>query len=135
MYDGGLIDWKARKQPHVASFSMEAEICAASKGAKEAGILLTLLRECGFPQEEGVYLYSDSQGMVTAAKNDGYHASLRHVDIRHKQVFDAARSGLIKLQWISGEQQLADTLTKPLGVDAFKRHTVRLVTEVPSQSG
>jgi hypothetical protein len=132
LWDGGLIDWRARKQPHIASSSMEAEICAASEGAKEAGILLTLLKEAGVPQEEGILLMTDSQSMITAAKNDGYHASLRHVDIRHKQIFEAARVGAIKLKWVSSEEQLADMLTKPLGKAAFLAHAARLITAIPS---
>lgn len=129
-YDGGILDWKARKQPYVTGSAMESELCSGSEGQREGAVMRTLLNEVGEPQG-CIPLLTDSQSMIMASKNDGYHPSLRHVDIRHKQLFDAVREGVVKLQWVSSADQLADMLTKPLQPMSFKKHAAQLITKVP----
>ena len=44
-----------------------------------------------------------------------------HFEVQHFFIRDHIEAGTVKLQHIPSDQQVADTLTKPLGRIAFKR--------------
>ena len=125
MLAGALVSWKSKRQSTVALSSCEAEYIAESEAAKEAiwlQHLLTQLRVDRTPVDNTppITIYGDNRGALALAKNPMYHARTKHVDIRYHFVREKVEEGLVKMDWIAGNFNLADGLTKPLSKARFE---------------
>lgn len=114
MFAGGAVSWTSQLQRTVALSTTEAEIIAASEGAKELMWLKRLIRELSGQEELIPVLHVDSASAVKLAKNPEYHKRTKHIEVRHFYVRERFLEGDIKLEHIKGTDQLADLLTKPL---------------------
>ena len=54
------------------------------------------------------------------ASNAGYHARMKHVNVRHHFIRENVERGTLKVDYINTKHQLADVLTKRLGAKSFK---------------
>ncbi|KAL0367520.1 UNVERIFIED_CONTAM: hypothetical protein Sradi_3642100 [Sesamum radiatum] len=61
-----------------------------------------------------VSLYCDSQAAIGIAKNYAYSGKRRHIRIRHSAVKELLKNGIISLEYVRSERNLADPLTKGL---------------------
>ena len=61
-----------------------------------------------------VSLHCDSQAAIAVAKNSVYNAKKRHLRIRHASVKQLLQNGVIALDYVKSESNLADPLTKRL---------------------
>ena len=71
---------KSTLQSTVALSTTEAEYMAITEAVKEAIGLQGLLREIGIGQEE-ITIFCDSQSVIQLAKNQFYHARMKHIDV------------------------------------------------------
>lgn len=99
----------------------EAEIVAASEGAKELIWLKRLLNELNEKDNDPPVLYVDSASAVKLSKNPEYHKRSKHIEVRHFFVHEKYLSGEVNVKHIEGEKQLADTFTKPLERTRFEK--------------
>jgi hypothetical protein len=113
MLAGGAISWSSKRQNTVATSSCEAEYIAASEASKEAIWLQRLLDHFGhkIPQ---VPLQIDNQSAIQLAKNPMSHARSKHIEVRWHFIREKVEEGLIKVQFVGTNDQVADGLTKPL---------------------
>ena len=61
-----------------------------------------------------VSLHCDSQAAIGIAKNYAYNGKRRHIRIRHEAVKELLKNGIISLDYVRSERNLADPLTKGL---------------------
>ncbi|KAH6775582.1 multidrug resistance-associated protein 10 [Perilla frutescens var. hirtella] len=61
-----------------------------------------------------ISLHCDSQDAIGVAKNSVYNGKRRHIRVRHAGVKQLLKSGVISLDFIRSERNLADPLTKGL---------------------
>ncbi|KAL0373734.1 UNVERIFIED_CONTAM: Retrovirus-related Pol polyprotein from transposon TNT 1-94 [Sesamum radiatum] len=61
-----------------------------------------------------VSLHCDSQAAIGIAKNYAYNGKRRHIRIRHSAVRELLKNGIISLEYVRSERNLADPLTKGL---------------------
>ena len=125
--NGGAISWASRKQPTVALSSTEAEYIALTQAVKEVLWLRTLFSEIGAPQHarEIAQISSDNQGAIALAKNPGFHARSKHIDIQYhfiRQHTDPD-TGTITLEYCPTDEMTADILTKGLARARHEKHT------------
>ena len=112
----------------VATSSTEAEYVAASDAAREAIWLKGFMTEiAGIFKDadiacDAVPLSIDNASAVKLTKNPEFHARTKHIDIRHHFIRGAVLRGEIKPEWISGKDNPADLLTKPLHRVTFAKH-------------
>jgi hypothetical protein len=120
---GGAINWHAQRQRSTALSSMEAEIMAASEGAKEMAWMEKLTADI---EENAPYtptLYCDNQGGLEWMKDSKFHNKSKHIGIRYMFVrTDMVEQGRLKVEYIPGKDQMADILTKQLPGEAFRKH-------------
>jgi len=64
----------------------------------------------------------DNVSCINLSKNDIVHRRTKHVDIRFHWIRDLVKNGTIKLFFISGLDNVADIMTKPLGPKLFLQH-------------
>lgn len=116
---GCTISWASSKQQCVSLSSTEAEFVALAKGVSEACWVRNLLNEIGI-QCCYVYIFEDNQSVIHTSKNPENHKRLKHIDIKYHFVRDFVERKIVKLQYVSTENQLADILTKPLSCVKFE---------------
>ncbi|KAK8635371.1 hypothetical protein V6N13_004110 [Hibiscus sabdariffa] len=113
---GAAISWKSSKQTCIARSIMESEFIALDLAGQEAEWLRNLLAEIplwGRPTPP-VSLLCDSQAAISVTKNQAYNGKKRHIRIRHESVRHLIRNGVLSLEYVRSERNLADPLTKGL---------------------
>jgi hypothetical protein len=59
-------------------------------------------------------IYCDNQSCVKLSENPVFHDRSKHIEIIYHFIRDRVQKGVVKLQYISTDEQIADILTKPL---------------------
>ena len=113
------ISWSSRKQASVALSSCEAEIMAASEGAKEAVYFDRLLEELNHSDGRPVQVGCDNTGARDLAYNPEHHAKVKHIERRHFFVREMVENMRIRVPFVATADNLADFFTKPLPAKAF----------------
>ncbi|KAE8731151.1 hypothetical protein F3Y22_tig00002840pilonHSYRG00482 [Hibiscus syriacus] len=99
--------------------SQVSEYMVAAEAAKEALLLTGLVKELGV-QQGGVQLLCDNQSAIHLAKNQGYRARTKHIDVRFYKIRKLVGSGEVLFQKVHTDENAADMFTKPVTTDKFK---------------
>lgn len=113
---GGAISWKSGKQTCIAGSTMESEFIALELATHEAKWLRELLADVplGKRSQAPISLHCDSQAAISIAKNSVYNGKRRHIRLRHAVVREMLGDGVISLDFVRSEKNLADPFTKAL---------------------
>jgi hypothetical protein len=121
--NGGACCWFSNRQKSIALSSMEAEIMAASEGAKEVLWLNKLRDDLNENHPFVPTLYCDNQGAVTLLHDTKFHKKAKHIEIRYLFIREElVQKRKLVIQHIEGAKQPADILTKQLPAEAYERH-------------
>jgi hypothetical protein len=112
--NGTSVVWSSKRQPTVATSTVEAEYVAVSEAAREALWLRCLLGEMGIKQSGPTLSNCDNKGAIRLALSPGTHQRTKHIDIRHHFIRELIDDNVISLDYIQSKHQLADVLTKGL---------------------
>ena len=120
---GGPIAWRANKQDTVTTSSTEAELLAISQTAKEAIFIRRLLTALTVDLREPLVIKCDNKQTVRLLVEQAMRlqTKLRHVDIHSHWLRQEVQRGHIHIQWEPTGEMVADGLTKPLGVESFRK--------------
>jgi hypothetical protein len=99
----------------VALSSAEAEYMAASQASCEVLWLCKLLVGLFDVQLRPTLIYCDNQSCIKLSENPVFHDRSKNIEIRYHFIRDYVQRGVVELQYISTEEQVADILTKALG--------------------
>jgi hypothetical protein len=113
------VSWQSQKQKVVALSSCEAEYIAGSTATCQGLWLSQLLAELKSEKRKSFKLKMDSQSAIALSKNPVFHERSKHIDVRFHFIRDCLENGLLDVEHVRTEEQLADILTKPLGRDKF----------------
>jgi hypothetical protein len=86
---------------------------------KEILWLLQLLNELSYKVVTPILVHVDNQSAIKIAENDVDHDRTKHIDTRYYFVRECIQEKIIKIEWISTQDQLGDIFTKALGATAF----------------
>jgi hypothetical protein len=111
---GGPVCWQSKCQPTVATSTVEAEYQACSAAAREALWLRQLLADFKVSCTP-MKIMCDSQGALSAMMNGQVSQRTKHIDVIHHFVRERCHLGQIKFEFVKGEENLADILTKAVG--------------------
>lgn len=117
-YAGAAISWLSQRQASVALSTTEAELVAASEGAREAVWLKRILKDLT-TLECVPTLYVDNEAAVRISHNPELHKRTKHIRIRHFYVRELVSAGEIIVLRISTKCQIADIMTKGLARPTF----------------
>jgi hypothetical protein len=59
-------------------------------------------------------IHCDNQSCVKLTKNPLFHDRYKHIEIKYHYIRDMVQRGVVELQYISTDEQIANILTKPL---------------------
>jgi hypothetical protein len=109
-----ILSWSSKKQPTVSRSSTESEYKAMANAAAKLAWIQSLLSELGVTSPHRPVLHCDNIGATYLTSNPLYHARTKHIEIDYQFVRDKVAKKLLDVCFISGKDQLADVLTKPL---------------------
>lgn len=87
-----------------------------------------LLAELGYAQKEAPPLvYQDNTSTIAIAqKGPTSNERTRHIDTRYMWIRELLENGRMSMEYCPTGHMTADMMTKPLGVEAFRRHMLDL---------
>jgi len=108
---------------------MKAEFIAPELASLEVQWLKNLLADMPlwWRQPIAIFLHCDSHAAIGVAHNSVYNGKKRHTCIRHSDVKQILKHGVISLKYVRSERNLADPFTKGL--------TRRIVLETSTGKG
>ena len=133
MLNGDPVSWASKKQKVVSQSSCEAELYAEAAGINEIKWLRGLLDELGFSGAHTPILIGDNQSTQSLTRNGIKSERTKHVHIKYHFVTDEVAAGRVQLRWVPTTQQLADVLTKSLGVQQHRKLVQQLMVEALEQ--
>ena len=115
IFADGVVSWTSLLQKTTALLTTEAEIIAASKGAKELVWLKHLPSELlsKFARKNTGTVHRQRQCHQTN-QEPGVSQKSRHIEVRHFYVRERCLNEDMGIEHVDGRKQLADLLTKPI---------------------
>lgn len=113
---GTPVYWSSRKQKIVTLSSTESEYVAASSATQELIWYRQLLIELGIPLNSSIPLLVDNQSAIALASSHKTNARTKHIDVRYHFIREKVEDGTIALEYVPTDEQLADVMTKSLGL-------------------
>nr|GEY40454.1 ribonuclease H-like domain-containing protein [Tanacetum cinerariifolium] len=114
--NGNLVSWKSKKHVTLSKFLAEAEYRAMASATCEVMWVLKVLHDPDMGGLAPVTLYCDNKSAIQIAANLVMHSKTKHFDIDVHLVREKVASGLIKTEKVDSKSQVADILTKALGI-------------------
>ena len=65
-------------------------------------------------QMDATCIHCDNQSCVKLSENPMFHDKSKHIEIKYHYIRDMVQRGVVKVQYVATEEQIADVLTKPL---------------------
>ena len=118
---GTPFSWSSKKQPVVATSTAEAEYTAMFYASQQAFWIRQFSQEIGFPFTKPLEIFSDSQAALSIASGTHTHGKTKHLDVKLHKIREYVNTKHINLNFIRGEDNKADILTKPLAHKQFHK--------------
>ena len=116
------VTWASKRQGAIATSTYSAELMAARMGTEEAITLRYMLRAFGVPVKGRTILAGDNLGSLVSATHPGSEMKKRHVAISFHYVRECNAAGIISVQKVHTDYNVADYFTKGLPKEAVHRH-------------
>jgi hypothetical protein len=120
---GGAICWASKKQTCITNSTMESEFVALAAAGKEAEWLRNLIYEIPlWPKPiSPISIRCDSAATLAKAYSQVYNGKSRHLGVRHSMIRELIMDGVISVEFVRTQQNLADHLTKGLSRDLVRK--------------
>ncbi|CAM8969448.1 unnamed protein product [Rhodiola kirilowii] len=120
---GGAISWASKKQTCISSSTMESKFVALAATSKEAEWLKNLIHEIPLWERpiSPISIHCDSAATLAKAYSHVYNGKSRHLGVRHSVVRELIMHGVILVDFVRSQQNLADHLTKGLARDLVSK--------------
>ena len=132
LLNSGVITWHSTKQRCVSTSTTEAEYIALSEASKQGqwirGLLKELQRTQYLTDTLSVPIFSDNQACIALAKDPVSHSRTKHIDVRYHYIRQLVAFEKTHVEYKPTGEMLADLLTKPLVLAAFRRCIQGLLT-------
>nr|GEY55955.1 ribonuclease H-like domain, reverse transcriptase, RNA-dependent DNA polymerase [Tanacetum cinerariifolium] len=113
-YGESPISWSTQKHATIALSSCESEFIAATAAATQALWLKRLLSKLTHSEEYKVTIRVDNKSAISLIKNPVFREMSKHIDKKYHFIRECVEREDIQVEFISGEYQKADILTKAL---------------------
>ena len=114
------VGWMSEMQTSIALSSTESEFYGLVKVGKAVLWLYRLVSQLGYKVDSPVPVHCDNQSAIALSKFDHFNKRSKHFDLSSKIVQKWVRDdAIIDVRYVSTDEQLADFLTKPLGIEKF----------------
>lgn len=125
------IIWKSNKQKSISTSTMETEYVALEIAVKEVIWLdmmfneLSLIVDLDIPCKSYV-IRCDNKSAIDFTRNKIERSRTKHIDIAYHITREMHENGLIKLKYVSSNDNVADIFTKSLSSTVMNKHIENL---------
>jgi hypothetical protein len=109
------VDWYSKKQSTVETATYGSEFVAARTATEQIIANRQSLRYLGVEVMGPTFLFGDNRSVVDSATCPQSKLNKRHVALSYHRVREAIAAGLLRFEWIDGEENPADILSKHWG--------------------
>jgi hypothetical protein len=135
LFAGYPILWASKLQTEIALSVTEAEYIALSSAAREILPLISLAKEAAKMKtidnieapKIKCKIFEDNMGAVEMANVPKMRPRTKHLNIKYHFFRQFVQQGIFIVEYVAGELQIADLLTKALEVIAFQRHCKKIM--------
>ncbi|GJV30883.1 hypothetical protein Tco_1391283 [Tanacetum coccineum] len=116
---GGAFFWASKKQTCITGSTMESKFVALAAAGKEAEWLRNLILKiplCSKPIAP-ISICCNSAATLAKAYTQMYNGKSRHLGVRHNMIRELIMNGVISIEFVMSQQNLADHLMKGLARD------------------
>ena len=132
---GAAVSWKSSKQTVIAQSTMESEFIALDKCGQEAEWLRLFLED--IPEWERpvppICIHCDSQSAIGRAQNQMYNGKSRHIRRRHNTIRQLISTGVISVDYVRSNDNIADPLTKGLNRELVEKSSKGMGLKSPGK--
>lgn len=115
MLFGHVACWFSKRETVVAMSSSEAELIAASMGAREARFVQLLWEDLTRERLNTKKLHCDNAGTLFISKSEGLVRKVRHLELSHYYVRELRTEHGFDLEKVASSDNVADIFTKSVG--------------------
>jgi hypothetical protein len=126
-FNGSPISWSSRRQKSIAMSTCEAEYVAASEAAKEAIWLRRVMIELNIVDLPLIKIHIDNKAALALTRNPEHHERSKHIDVRYHFIREKVYDKELETVGVTGKENKADFLTKPLPRPALEKGLARLL--------
>jgi hypothetical protein len=121
LYNNPIL-WKSRKQTLITLSSTESEFISLCETVTDVLWLRNLMLELGLGLQLSIVIREDNQSTIKLIKRNMWIAKRsKHIDVKYKFVKENFENGIIDIQYVPTEEQVADIFTKSLDRIKFGR--------------
>ncbi|GJV00991.1 zinc finger, CCHC-type containing protein [Tanacetum coccineum] len=123
---GGAISRASKKQTCITSSTMKYEFVALAAAGKEAEWLRNLIHEIPiWPKPiASISIHCDSAATLAKAYSQMYNGKSRHLGVRHSMIRELIMNGVISIEFVRSQHNLADHSTKGLARDLMNKSVI-----------
>ena len=114
-----MFSWSSKKEPTMATSTMEAEYIAIYLAAQQAMWVCQFYMQIGLELNKPIAIYSDSQTALNVVKVEQMHKVSKCLDVKYHSIHKQVKCKEIKLIRIKMEFNQAKILTKSLPAKWF----------------
>ncbi|GJR09338.1 zinc finger, CCHC-type containing protein [Tanacetum coccineum] len=109
----------SKKQTCITSLTMESEFVALAAAGKESEWLRNLILEIPLWSKpiEPIFIRCDSADTLVKSSGQMYNEKSRHLGVRHSMIHELITNGVVSIEFVRSQRNLADHLTKGLARD------------------
>ena len=122
----GVVSWRSKLQRLIAMSSTEAEFQALTSATEEVSWIRGFLEELGYKISTSTKISVDNTAVIQLARDPVFHDRTKHFKRRMGFVQQCVDLGIINLQYVRSEDNVADLLTKPLSSTLREQHSSSL---------
>jgi hypothetical protein len=131
---GAPISWRSRGQKSVSLSSSEAEYIALSEVCGEILFLKQVLEFLGVDIDLPIQIMVDNIGAIFLSQNQSVSQRTRHIDVRHHFVRQHIENGVVEVNFVRSEENVADIFTKNVGTDVYNKHVSQFLGSVDASN-
>ena len=68
-----------------------------------------------------IIVYCDNQSAIRMIENDVDHSRSKHIDIKYNFIKETVKNEIVKFEWVSTKEQVADIFTKGLSKELYEK--------------
>nr|GEY74673.1 zinc finger, CCHC-type [Tanacetum cinerariifolium] len=116
---GGVISCAFKKQTCITGSIMESEFMTLAVGGKEAEWLKNLFFEIPLWSKpiSSISIHFDGAATLAKAYSQMYNGKSRHLGFRHSMIRELIMNGVVSIEFVRSQKNLADHLIKGLARD------------------
>jgi hypothetical protein len=114
--------WYSSKQTLTAQSTTDAEIVSMNLATKEIVWIRNLVKEMGIAITQPTRLLCDNQSAIMLAHNPVFHKRTKHIMVKFRFLIENLEQEEAILEHVKSILNLADGLTKSLGLSLFRNH-------------